>query len=188
MIMAQRLHSRFRIRLSKYISYLLRHGAEDEGLSLDEHGAADISDLLDKLNEKWRWLSRDHITEIVTKDPKGRFILEDETIRAAYGHSLPVLLKDEPVIPPEYLYHGTSRESAEEILAEGLKPMNRMFVHLSRDEETARNIGERRDEAPVILVIDARRAYESGIPFYDRGSVMLTKEIPPEFIHESDNF
>lgn len=53
-------------------------------------------------------------------------------------------------------YHATSLESAHDIvgLAEGLKPMERQFVHLSKDRLDALRAGLRRG-APLLLSVSA---------------------------------
>ena len=62
-------------KLSKYMSYLLRHHPEKAGLSLDEEGFVGLDDLVKAIssNPRWNWIERDHIIEIVKEDKKGRF-------------------------------------------------------------------------------------------------------------------
>ena len=62
-------------KLSKYISYLLRHHPEKAGLSLDEEGFIGLDELVKAIlsNPRWNWIERDHIIEIVKEDKKGRF-------------------------------------------------------------------------------------------------------------------
>jgi RNA:NAD 2'-phosphotransferase (TPT1/KptA family) len=43
-------------------------------------------------------------------------------------------------------------------------------------------VGKRRYPNPVILKIDAAGASKNGIDFFDRGEVVLSDKIPPEFI------
>ena len=45
-------------RLSKFLSLILRHKPETVGISLDEHGWADVDELLDYMNKsnKFRYL------------------------------------------------------------------------------------------------------------------------------------
>jgi putative RNA 2'-phosphotransferase len=67
---------------------------------------------------------------------------------------------------------------------EGLKPMQRQYVHLSAEEATARTVALRRTRHPVILRIDAFQAHQHGIKFYyGNDMVWLADNIPPEFIH-----
>jgi len=174
-----------RIKLSKYMSYLLRHHPEKAGLSLDEEGFVLIDDLVEAIssNPRWSWVTRHHVIQVVTGDEKGRFQVVGEKIRAAYGHSVEVRPKYERIKPPEILYHGTSRRAVPQIKREGLKPLKRRYVHLSPDWDTAFDVGRRHDEEPVVLEIRARDAYRAGI-FFTRAApkVYLSDPIPPEFI------
>ncbi|AUG56552.1 RNA 2'-phosphotransferase [Acetivibrio saccincola] len=48
------------------------------------------------------------------------------------------------VIPPEILWHGTGEKYVSSIDVQGLIPKSRLYVHLSKDEETAIKVGTRR--------------------------------------------
>lgn len=104
-------------------------------------------------------------------------------IRALYGHSTPERIVRQPMLPPAVLYHGTARRFLRSILASGLKPMGRQYVHLSTDAATARQVGSRHDAKPVILLVDAESAYERGARFY-RGNenVWLANEVPALYL------
>ena len=68
-------------------------------------------------------------------------------------------------------------------MKEGLKPMNRQYVHLSQDKETAYLVGSRHDQNPVILQIDAYKAYQDGIAFYlGNETVWLSEALPSQYI------
>jgi putative RNA 2'-phosphotransferase len=120
---------------------------------------------------------------MIARADKKRYELQDGRIRALYGHSTPQRLLKAPAAPPGVLYHGTSPEAVERIGREGLKPMRRQYVHLSVDTATARQVGLRKAEAPVILRIRAEAAHAGGVAFY-RGNdlVWLADAIPPAFI------
>jgi len=64
------------------------------------------------------------------------------------------------------LYHRTSKDAAKLILSEGLKPIQRRYVHLSTDKYSAFVVGKRKELEPVILSIAARKAYLAYITFY----------------------
>ncbi len=51
----------------------------------------------------------------------------------------------------------------ESIMKNGLSPQSRQYVHLSKDVETAQNVGKRHDDKPYILRIDSLRAWNDGI-------------------------
>lgn len=60
--------------------------------------------------------------------------------------------------------------------------MQRQYVHLSVDIETATSVGKRRDSNPIILKINADAAQKAGIQFFiGNEKVWLCKEMPKEF-------
>ncbi len=175
------LPQRYR-KLSKYLSYVLRHHPEDADLELDMSGFASIESLLEAISRtNHSWASREDIEYLIEKSDKQRFEIVEEKIRALYGHSIDVELEKKSS-PPEMLYHGTSPESVESIFEEGLKPMGRQYVHLSKTEEEALQVGRRHHHNPVLLKISAKEAWKDGIEFYERGDLYLSGQIEPEYI------
>jgi putative RNA 2'-phosphotransferase len=172
------------VRLSKTLSYILRHAPGEFGLSLDEEGFVPVEDLLKALEEHtvYRGLTGEDLEDLLKAEKKRRYEITAGKIRALYGHSIKRITKP-PAEPPDALYHGTSPGTAERILKYGLRPMGRKYVHLSTDVETALEVGGRRSKNPVVLVIDAGRAWRDGVQFY-RGNenTWLSDPIGPEYI------
>ncbi len=169
-------------KLSKYLSYILRHHPEEANLELDRKGSAPLGEVMEALNTtKHSWATVDDIKKLGEMGVRRRFEIEDGKIRALYGHSVEVDIEGK-IRPTKPLYHGTSRRSLDSIMKEGLKPMNRQFVHLTESREEAAKIGKRHDRQPVILKIDAPKASEEGIHFYDAGTLILAEYVPPKFI------
>ena len=172
-------------RISKTMSYALRHHPEKFELILDEYGWADAYILLNSLNKLYTniHLTFQDMEEIVRTDEKGRYESKDGKIRAVYGHSVKIKIKKKKAKPPEVLYHGTTPKAAESILKSELLPMGRQYVHLSRDKETAIKVGERRTDKPAVLKIMAASAYEDGINFYEESNgIWLSDKIPARHI------
>ena len=96
---------------SKYISLILRHKPKTIGISLDEHGWANVDELIEGVN-RTHHLTRELLEEIVHTDEKQRYSFnEDKTlIRANQGHSIPVDVELEEVSPPTILFHGTGEK------------------------------------------------------------------------------
>lgn len=151
-------------RISKFLSYILRHKPETIGLELDAEGWASVQDILDKSD---KGLTRQKIEQAVVTNDKQRFSLSDDgqMIRANQGHSLNVDLGLKHIEPPEYLYHGTATRFLDSILEQGLKPRSRQFVHLSADTDTAVNVGQRHGK-PVILKLPAKAMHQNGHAFF----------------------
>ena len=168
---------------SKFISLILRHKPETIGITLDEHGWANVDELIAGISRTHE-INREILEEIVRTDNKQRYSFnEDKTlIRANQGHSIPVDVELEEVEPPKYLYHGTGVKFRESIDAEGLKPKSRLYVHLSGDTATAKNVGQRHGK-PIIYKVDAGAMHEDGYKFFlSVNGVWLTKEVPKQYL------
>lgn len=121
---------------------------------------------------------------MVESNDKKRFAFnEDKTlIRASQGQSITINLDYEPVMPPEFLYHGTPDKFIKPILEKGLRKMKRHHVHLSIDRETATKVGARRGK-PVILRIRALEMHHESHQFFiSTNGVWLTDNVPAKFI------
>lgn len=174
---------------SKFLSLVLRHQPDAAGITLDAHGWADVEKLLIGMTQAGKPVDLEMLEEIVRTDEKQRYLFsEDHTkIRANQGHSIAVDLEFQPVTPPDTLWHGTASRFLERIMAEGLKPMSRQYVHLSPDIETARKVGIRHGK-PVILQIDTKRMYADSCIFYRaENGVWLTEAVPAAYIKEIIN-
>jgi len=173
--------NKLKTRISRYMSYLLRHNPEN--LQMDEEGFVSIERLLQKLKEKFPSIDKSLIYEIVEKSERKRFEIKGDKIRALYGHSIPLKMRLEEDREVKRLYHGTTPQAAKEILKTGIKPMKRRWVHLSPTIEIARTVALRRTQSPVILEIDVEKARKNGIKFYKAtNEVYLTRYIPPRYI------
>ncbi|MBN1812346.1 MAG: RNA 2'-phosphotransferase [Anaerolineae bacterium] len=176
------------VKLSKFLALILRHQPERFALKLDDEGWASLSEVMEILQglPNFRWAARADVMAVVEGgdgDDKWRFQVEGNRIRACYGHSLARPIRYETVIPPAVLYHGTSPAALEAIRREGLRPMERQYVHLSTDPKTAVQVGARYAERPVVLRVRAGDAHAAGIVFYQADeAVYLAKHVPPEFV------
>jgi putative RNA 2'-phosphotransferase len=178
------------LKLSKFLALILRHQPERFGLALDEEGWAALSEVMEILHglPNFRWATRADVMAVVeggAGDEKRRFEVEGNRIRARYGHSMAQPIRYEPCVPPSLLYHGTAPDALEAIRREGLKPMERQYVHLSPDRETALRVGVRHTGEPVVLIVRAAEAHAAGAQFYQADEqVYLARHIPLEFIEE----
>lgn len=171
--------------ISKYISLILRHKPEVIGITLDEHGWANVDELIHGIS-KTNQFNMDMLEEIVATDNKQRYSFnEDHTlIRANQGHSIPVDVELEECIPPEILYHGTGEKYMGSIDAQGLIPKSRLYVHLSPDRETAVKVGQRHGK-PVIYIVSSGDMQRDGFKFYKSvNGVWLTKEVPVKYLRK----
>lgn len=171
--------------LSKFISLILRHKPEVIGITLDEHGWADVNELISGINSSGKYtLDMSILEEVVRTDNKQRYSFsEDRTkIRANQGHSVNVDVELRECEPPEYLYHGTAERFVQSILRQGLTPQTRQYVHLSKDTDTAEKVGKRHGK-PRIFTVAAGEMYRRGYKFYlSENGVWLTKLVPTEYL------
>jgi putative RNA 2'-phosphotransferase len=172
------------VRISKFLSLVLRHKPETVGLSLDAAGWVEVERLIAAAQRAGVRLDRDVLHAVLAHNDKQRFSLSTDglRIRANQGHSLPIELGLKPLAPPELLFHGTATRFVESIERQGLRAGKRTHVHLSPDEHTATAVGKRHGK-PFVLTIQAARMHERGFDFYrsDNG-VWLTKTVPVEYI------
>lgn len=172
---------------SKFISLILRHKPSTIGIALDEHGWANVEELIKGIS-KTQSFDMAMLEEIVSTDEKKRYSFnEDKTlIRANQGHSIPVDVELMQKEPPSVLWHGTGEKYVESIDEIGLIPKSRLYVHLSEDYDTAVKVGKRHGN-PVVYKIDTKTMVEDGIFFFiSVNGVWLTKEVPIKYLKKID--
>ena len=170
--------------ISRYMSLILRHKPEVIGISLDKHGWAVVDDLINGIAKNNEGFNMAILKEIVETDNKQRYSFNDDKtlIRANQGHSIPVDVELEDKEPPKFLYHGTGEKYVSSILEQGLIPKSRLYVHLSKDIETAKNVG-RRHGKEVVYKIEAHEMYQDGYKFYlSVNGVWLAKGVPLQYM------
>lgn len=191
------LDGRRRLKLSKLLSGLLRHFPHEIGLKLDREGFTEqtIEEIVRLIKTRWRnkhlyqWLKPEHIYALVELDPKGRFEIRNNRIRARYGHSVKVNIKYEVSKAPGKLYHGTTPEALPKILREGLKPMKRLKVHLTVSIDEAYQNALRKTRKPVILEIDVKKLEKLGIKVFKAGKTIYVADyVPPEALRVLKRF
>lgn len=168
---------------SRYLSLILRHKPEVIGITLDEHGWANVEELIAGIS-KTQPLDMELLDKIVQTDNKQRYSFnEDKTlIRANQGHSIPVDVELQRVTPPKILFHGTGEKYTDSIDQIGLIPKSRLYVHLSGDEATAVTVGSRHGK-PVIYKVAAGEMEKAGFEFYRSvNGVWLTKVVPVRYL------
>jgi putative RNA 2'-phosphotransferase len=172
------------VRVSKRLSFVLRHRPDSVGLALDDAGWVGVDELLAALGRSGLRLSRAELDAVVAGNDKQRFAFDESgtRIRASQGHSVPVALGYRTTMPPDVLFHGTVQRFLPAILADGLRPGRRHAVHLSPDLETALAVGGRRGR-PVVLRVDAAAMVADGLSLTcSANGVWLTDAVPPRYL------
>ncbi|HNI99622.1 MAG TPA: RNA 2'-phosphotransferase, partial [Leptospiraceae bacterium] len=88
------------VKVSKFLSFILRHSPESIGIVLDEHGWADISEIIQKSSLN---LNFEIIEKTVQENNKKRFAISPDRkkIRANQGHTVQTDVELKKEIPPE---------------------------------------------------------------------------------------
>jgi 2'-phosphotransferase len=173
------------IKISKTLSYLLRHGAKKEGIIIRKDGYCKVSDILKYVNNQGINLSINIIKQIVSENSKQRFSLINESgvywIRANQGHSNSmnvtvemIEIKDCKEIP--IVIHGTNLKAWSLIVKEGLSCMSRQHIHFASGMfgETDVISGMRKN-CDIFIYINTVKAMNDGIVFYKSSNgVILT--------------
>lgn len=187
------INGELRSKLSHLMTYLLRHNPGAVGLSMDSEGWVRIDELVSAIRTKWNprtyyWVTREHVMAVALMDPKGRFEVRNRMIRAKYGHSksLNISISYEVDNEVKTLYHGTTRKALAQIMREGIRPMNRRYVHLTLSPEDAYEVALRHGREVVILRIDAdclRRSGQQVLRATDR--IRLVSYVPPKCVEST---
>lgn len=169
------------IKLSRRLSYILRHKPEEFDVCLSAEGWTGTLAVAKALK-----CTVEDIKRLVVTDDKGRYELRahDTQVRAVQGHSSPQVRISYPVMtPPDILYHGTSTRNIDSILQNGINSASRNFVHLSEELVTAIAVGSRHGK-PVVFAVDTKKVRARGCDFYlaPNGVWLCPLTIPPDCI------
>lgn len=176
--------------VSIYISFLLRHHPEDANLEMDKHGWVFTEQLISGINASDKYhITMEELESIVATDNKGRYRFNEEhtKIKACQGHSISWVEPElEYLVPPEYLYHGTTTAALEKILNSGaVKKMSRHAVHMQAAEKKSWQSAKRWHLVPVVLKILAGQMHEDGFTFgKTENDVWCTEQVPVKYLAE----
>jgi len=145
--------NRLYTRISKFLSYILRHHPERFNIKLDTEGYTNLNTIVNLVDDKFpnHLIDECTIKDVIRVSEKRRFEIVSDKIRAFYGHSIKNKIKMQKAgYVLEKLFHGTNSKAYEKIEKEGLQRKSRQYVHLSESVETAYSVGKRRAENPNI--------------------------------------
>ncbi|KAF3985238.1 hypothetical protein FT663_03132 [Candidozyma haemuli var. vulneris] len=173
------------VKISKALSYLLRHGAVKEKLPIDSRGFIELKTILNHPRIKTHKATEEEIEQVVVNNDKKRFSIETRKdgkkyICANQGHSLN-LVTEENLIQlaweemPKKVYHGTFTDKYEAIKSSGgLSKMSRNHIHFTSDAEWSKS-GIRKT-CNVLIYLDLDKCKEQGLTFFrSANGVILTK-------------
>ena len=165
--------------LEKLMSYILDRRPDEFGLVLDGQGAVCLKDLLKAISEEpgWGYVRKSHIHEVLIAACEKSFVLENDKIKARCRND--ALNPKEGVVPPKLLYHCVRRKAYPVICKQGLIPLGQPQVVLATTEALAQRMGKRRDPAPVLLTVQAQRAFGAGVRFLNHRECIYTTDHVP---------
>eukprot|EP01125_Pyxidicula_operculata_P021165 TRINITY_DN8051_c0_g1_i1.p2 TRINITY_DN8051_c0_g1~~TRINITY_DN8051_c0_g1_i1.p2 ORF type:complete len:224 (-),score=43.62 TRINITY_DN8051_c0_g1_i1:77-748(-) len=172
---------------SKYLSYLLRHGASKVKLPISSDGWAKVSDIFALKGSSKYPYGIEIVKHVVDNNDKKRFALKVENgvywIRANQGHSdknvtqvemKPITSVDE--LPEGIAIHGTDKAAWDLIKNSGLNKMSRHHIHFAVGRVGSDSvISGMRKTAAVLIYLDVEKALQDGIPlFLSANNVVLS--------------
>jgi len=178
------------VRLSKFLSWLLRHGAAKERLEIEADGFAPLARVVELALQRDRQWDEAAILRAVATNDKQRFSLSPDgtRIRANQGHSLATVdqlaltrITDPAAVP--CVIHGTYKRFWPAIKASGLQKMSRNHVHCAKGMPGSSGvISGMRSDCDVFIHIDAARFIADGLELFESANgVILCAEIPPRY-------
>ncbi|XP_070070431.1 tRNA 2'-phosphotransferase 1 isoform X2 [Drosophila takahashii] len=156
------------VQLSKKLSWLLRHGAKTEGISIGSDGFVGVTELQE--HPRYRSFTLEKLQEIASADSKQRYTLRwnpergDHEIRANQGHSLAVVESEagglERITRVEQIplaVHGTYYRHWEAIRLQGLSRMSRNHVHFASSDRTNCILSGFRSDCQILIYLNVEK-------------------------------
>ena len=173
-----------KIKISKQLSTLLRHGHPD--IPINDDGFVLVSDL-NKFNNL-KHLKLSDLKNIVSNCPKQRFYLklfnikdmDVWMIRANQGHSINVNIEMKTLKAQDILVciHGTYLKKLPLILEKGLNKMKRQHIHFTQTKSDNPNQSGIRSSCDILIYLNIELRIKDGIVFYlSLNNVILTSGI-----------
>lgn len=174
------------VRLSKSLSYALRHGASKMGLHMHSDGFVYVEEIL--AHQQFSSFSLEDVQRVVANNDKQRFKLQTHPdngrhqIRANQGHSVQVtdlelkqVAPDDPNCPKEAV-HGTYMKHWPSIRSQGLSRINRTHIHLAPGLPGEGGVTSgMRQNCDLAVYINVPKAISDGIQFFwSENGVLLT--------------
>lgn len=164
-------------QVQKTITWLLRHGAIQENVPIDENGFITINNLINWLKKKNIHLNKQDINNLVTDDKKTRYLIKNDMIRANQGHSIKLQIQMNSFKQNNsQLVHATYYNNMESIQKSGLKSMSRNDVHLINIDSLSNKFKMIRQDTDLYVFVNGNNLdlKES------TNGVILTPYVPPE--------
>ena len=175
--------------LARRLALVLRHAPEKFDLEMDINGWIDVKEIIRQFKKqggkRFHWLRPHHFAAISETDPKGRYEIRGNTIRATYGHTVEIELDLPTDNIPDSLFYPCNPAEAENIMEVGISPSGRAHVHLSASIRSAAEAGHVHFPLPTILEVDTAQMNAAGETIWHAGvTVYLVDSVPPQYNSE----
>ena len=173
--------------MGRKLALVLRHAPEKFNLEMDINGWIDVRDIIRQFQNsdkrRHHWLRPHHLRAISETDPKGRYEVRGNMMRATYGHTVEIELDLPTSDIPDSLYYPCDPEEAGNLLEVGIKPAGRAHVHLSANMRAAAEAGRVHRADPAIIEIDTARMVATGETIWHAGvTVYLTENVSGDYL------
>ena len=176
--------------MARRLALVLRHAPEKFDLEMDINGWIDVRDIVRKFKEsrkRQHWLRPHHLRAISETDPKGRYEIRGNMMRATYGHTVEIELDLPSTNIPDSLFYPCDPVEAENLLELGISPGDRAHVHLSANIRAAAEAGRFHHNKPAIIEVDTARMVASGETIWHAGvTVYLSEGVAGDFLSVVD--
>ena len=180
------MSTRERDGMARKLALVLRHAPEKFDLEMDINGWIDVRDIVRKFKDGRRrqhWLRPHHLVAISETDPKGRYEVRGNMMRATYGHTVEIELDLPSSDIPDSLYYPCDPNEAENLIEIGISPGGRAHVHLSASIRNAAEAGRVHHDEPAIIEVDTARMVASGETIWHAGvTVYLSETVSGEYL------
>lgn len=166
-------HKKSPKELAKMLAYILgRHPAEF-GLIPDRDGYVRIKELLKVFSEEegWSYVRRSHLEEVTFTLPGRPVEFKGNLIRAKNRENLPSF--EEAAELPKLLYTCVRQRAYPFVASNGVQKSDGDVI-LSANPETARRIGKRIDQKPVLLTVQVKKTLAERVRFFTGGGTLFT--------------
>jgi putative RNA 2'-phosphotransferase len=166
-------------KLAKFLDYVLGRRPDEFGLLPDEQGYVKIKTLLQSLHEDsdWRHVRQGHLQALMLLQQPVVIEMESDLIRARHRDRLPT--PQPPSEMPKILYSAVRRRAYPVVVEKGIRPGGTPYILLSPDEETARRLGRRMDNDPVVIKIHVAQCRSAGTIFLRYGERLHLADVIP---------
>ena len=185
-------------RLSRGLTKVLRHRAQQDGVAITADGWVRVAEALAWVNRSLQQsFDVEMVRAVVSANDKQRFALREGSdgvleIRANQGHSMLGIAVDLVELTaesaPSFVVHGTYYKAWPSIRVNGLSKMARQHVHLARGLPGESGvISGMRASCELLIWVDVRRAIAAGVRFFEssNGVILTEATVLPEFFHEA---